>query len=328
MRVLYIGGTGEISLACVQAAQRAGHEVTVYNRGRRSASVLLGVNQIIGDFTDLASYKTLASGGFDVVCQFLAFSPESVERDIEIFAGRCRQYVFISTASAYVKPIPTPQIVEATPLGNPFWAYSRDKAACETRLYEANRSGLLPVTIVRPSHTYRERLPSTVINGDHLAWRLLRGKPVIVHGDGESVWTLTHADDFARAFVRICGNDAAIGECIHITDRVAHTWNAIMRAIEQVTGLEAEVCHVLSKTLVEYEPSWEGPLLGDKSNSMIFDTQKIQHLAGDWRCEISLEEGLRRTWPLVKARLDNGYQPDETIDALVDRIVKQHIHGH
>ena len=200
MRVLYIGGTGEISLACVEAAKRAGHEVTVYNRGRRFDADLLGVDQIIGDFTDHATYATLASGGFDVVCQFLAFSPDSVERDIDTFAGRCGQYVFISTASAYRKPIPTPLIVEDTPLGNPFWAYSRSKAECEARLLEAHRSGRLPVTIVRPSHTYRERLPSTVVHGDHLAWRLLNGKPVIVHGDGESVWTLTHADDFARVF--------------------------------------------------------------------------------------------------------------------------------
>ena len=325
MRVLYIGGTGEISLACVEAAKRAGHEVTVYNRGRRFDADLLGIRQIIGDFTDHATYVTLASGGFDVVCQFLAFSPDSVERDIDTFAGRCGQYVFISTASAYRKPIPTPLIVEDTPLGNPFWAYSRSKAECEARLLEAHRSGRLPVTIVRPSHTYRERLPSTVVHGDHLAWRLLNGKPVIVHGDGESVWTLTHADDFARAFVRICGNERAIGECIHIMDRVGHTWNAIMRTIEHVSGLEAQVCHVLSKTLVEYDPSWEGPLLGDKSNSMIFDTEKIQRLAGDWRCDVSLEEGIRRTWPLVRSRVEDGYRPDETIDALVDRIVKEHL---
>ena len=328
VRVLYIGGTGEISLACVEAAKRAGHDVTVYNRGRRFDADLLGVEQIVGDFTDRATYVTLASGGFDVVCQFLAFSPEDVERDIETFAGRCGRYVFISTASAYVKPIPTPLIVEDTPLGNPFWAYSRSKAECEARLLGAHRSGRLPVTIVRPSHTYRERLPSTVIHGDHLAWRLLHGKPVIVHGDGESVWTLTHADDFARAFVRICGNEAAIGECIHITDRVGHTWNAIMRTIEHVSGLEARVCHVLSKTLVEYDPSWEGPLLGDKSNSMIFDTQKIQRLAGDWRCEVSLEEGIRRTWPLVRTRVEAGYRPDEAIDGLVDRIVKDHLRAH
>ena len=325
MRVLYIGGTGEISFACVEAAKRAGHEVTIYNRGKRFDADLLGVRQIVGDFTDHDSYATLASGGIDVVCQFLAYSPESVERDIETFAGRCDQYVFISTASAYRKPSSTTLIVEDTPLGNPFWAYSRSKAECETRLLDAHHSGRLPVTIVRPSHTYRERLPSTVVNGDHLAWRLLNGKPVIVHGDGESVWTLTHADDFAQAFVQVCGNEAAIGECIHITDRVGHTWNAIMRMIESVSGLKAEVCHVLSKTLVEYDSSWEGPLLGDKSNSMLFDTEKIARLAGNWRCEVSLEQGISRTWPLVRMRLEDGYQPDETIDTLIDRIVKEHL---
>ncbi len=325
MRVLYIGGTGEISFACVEAAKRAGHDVTIYNRGKRFDAGLLGVHQIVGDFTDHDTYATLGSGGFDVVCQFLAYSPESVERDIDTFAGRCGQYVFISTASAYRKPNSTPLIVEDTPLGNPFWAYSRSKAECETRLLEAHHSGRLPVTIVRPSHTYRERLPSTVVNGDHLAWRLLNGKPIIVHGDGESVWTLTHADDFAQAFVRVCGNEAAIGECVHITDRVAHTWNAIMRMIESVSGRKAEVCHVLSRTLVDYDSSWEGPLLGDKSNSMIFDTGKIERLASNWRCEVSLEQGIRRTWPLVRMRIENGYQPDEAIDTLIDRIVKEHL---
>ena len=323
MRILYVGGTGEISFACVEESVRAGHQVTAFNRGKTADAERLGVEQVIGDFADDQAYAALAARDFDVVCQFLVYTPEQVERDIAAFAGHCGQYVFISSASAYQKPVPVARITEDTPLDNPFWAYSRGKAACEARLMQAHRSGQLPVTIVRPSHTYRQRFPSPVIHCDHLVWRLLRGKPVIVHGEGESVWTATHADDFARAFVRLCGNSDALGEAVHITDSMGHTWNRIIRTVGKTIGAAADIRPVLSKILVRHEPSWEGPLLGDKSNTLIFDTRKVERLAGGWRCEISLEQGLKRVWPTVKARLDSGYQPDPALDALIDRIVEE-----
>jgi nucleoside-diphosphate-sugar epimerase len=323
MRVLYVGGTGEISFACVEEAVRAGHDVTVFNRGERPAVGPSSVKQIVGDVNDEALFQEVAARNFDVVCQFLAFEPGDVERDIKAFGGRCGQYVFISTASAYQKPSRVSLVGEETPLDNPFWEYSRKKAACETRLRAAEDAGEIRVTIVRPSHTYRTNLPSTVVRGDHLAWRLVNGKPVIVHGDGESVWTLTHSEDFARAFVRLCGLPDALGGVFNITDSAGHTWNRILRTVGSVMGVEPNIVNVLSKTLVKYEPSWEGTLLGDKSNSMIFDVSRISRAAGGWRCSISLEEGVERAWRYTQARLKNGYQPDPQLDALVDRIIAE-----
>jgi nucleoside-diphosphate-sugar epimerase len=323
MRILFIGGTGEISFACVEAAKGAGHDVTVFNRGQKWNANSLGVSQVFGDFSDDTAYATLAGQHFDTVCQFLVYDPAQAERDIRIFSGHCGQYIFISTASAYQKPCPTPVIREDTPLDNPFWAYSRHKAACEAQLLAAHKQGYLNVTIIRPSHTYRTRLPSSVIPGDHLAWRLIQGKPVIIHGDGESVWTLTHADDFARAFVRICGSQQVLGEIVHITERFGHTWNRIIRTVAKTMGVDADIRYVLSKTLVNYEPAWEGPLLGDKSNTMIFDTQKIKHLTNGWQCEIPLDQGVARAWSFASARLKNDYRPDPMADRLIDQIIRE-----
>ena len=324
MRILYIGGTGEISSACVEESKRAGHEVTIYNRGKTVAISPRGVEHVIGELANDQIYGMLAGRNFDVVCQFLAFEQRIVERDIDYFTDHCGHYIFISTASVYQKPSPAPLISEDLPLGNPFWSYSRNKAACEMRLLSAHHSGNFPVTIVRPSHTYRERLPSVVVHGDHLAWRLLNGKAVIVPGDGESVWTLTHAEDFAKALIQIFGNEKAFGESVHITDKIGYTWNMIMRTIANEIGVDVHMCNILSQTLVDYEQSWSGPLLGDKSNTLIFDTRKITRLANGWHCEISLQEGIRKTWPFVAGRLRKGYRPDDDIDSLIDRIIEDH----
>ena len=323
MKVLYIGGSGEISTACVAASVARGDQVAVFNRGQRPSSLPDRVAHITGDVDDAAQYGALADRHFDVVCQFIAYRPEQIERDLAVFTGRCAQYVFVSTASAYEKPCRRDRITEDTPLANPFWAYSRAKIACEARLQDAMAGEGFPATIVRPSHTYRTRLPSTVIDGDHLAWRLLRGKPVLVHGDGESVWTLTHADDFARAFVQLTGLEAAIGECVHVTKDDGHTWNVILRAVATLLGVEARIVPVGSRTLVGYVPDWEGPLLGDKANTLRFDTRRIEALTGGWRCELSLDEGLRRVEPFVRARLEADYVPEPRLDALVDRIIDE-----
>lgn len=321
MRVLYVGGTGEISFACVEEAVRSGHDVTVFNRGQRPAAGPSWVTHVVGDVNDEALYREVASRNFDVVCQFLAFEPVDIERDIRAFGGRCGQYVFVSSASAYQKPSRVALVGEETPLDNPFWDYSRKKAACEARLRAAEDAGDIRATIVRPSHTYRTNLPSTVVRGDHLAWRLVHGKPVIVHGDGESIWTVTHSEDFARAFVQLGGLQEALGNVFNITDSAGHTWNRILRTVGAAIGVEPNIVNVLSRTLVKNEPAWEGTLLGDKSNSMIFDVSRVSHATGGWRCAISLEEGVERAWRYTEDRLKSGYRPDPQLDALVDQII-------
>jgi len=282
-----------------------------------------GVEQIVGDLNDDARYAELASKHFDVVCQFLAYAPERIVRDIDSFGGRCGQYIFISSASAYQKPCPVDVITEALPLDNPFWEYSRKKAACEVVLNEAAASGKFPVTIVRPSHTYRTRLPGTCQDGDHMIWRIRRGKPVIVHDHGESLWTLTHSDDFARAFVKLCLNDKALFETFHITCDQAHTWNEIVRLFGEAIGEVPQVVHVATDTLVAHNPTWLGPLKGDKANSAVFDNQKIRTATGGWRCAINLEQGFARAARFAEARLGANYQPNAALDALIDRLVEE-----
>ncbi len=315
--VLFIGGTGEISASCVEESLNQGHRVTVFNRGK--APRISGVEWIEGDVRDNESYHRLVAHDYDVVCQFLAFRPEDVARDVELFSGRCGQYVFVSSASAYQKPWPGGVITETVPLENPFMEYSRNKAACELALADSE----LTVTIVRPSHTYRERLPSTVIDGVHLAWRIRSGKPVIIHDDGESLWTLTRSEDFARAFVGLFGRPAAFGETYHITNSEAQTWIAIFDTIAELMGETLGVCHVATEVIAGHKPEWAGPLLGDKANSLVFDNSKVSDVLGGWQCEISLREGLERTLAVVQGRLDRGYLPDQSDDALIDRIISQ-----
>jgi len=323
MKVLYIGGTGEISHACVEEANRAGHQVSVFNRGQSARLLPAVVENIVGDITDNSAYSRLAERGFDVICQFMAFDTGRVQGDINLFSGHCGQYIFISSAAAYQKPCQSHVINEDTPLDNPYWQYARSKASCENLLLTAHAEGILPATIVRPSHTYSTRLPSTVVDGDHLAWRLLRDKPVVVHGDGESLWTLTHSADFARAFVPLCGLSESLGECVHITSSEGYTWNVILRAVSELLAKEPAICPVSSRTLVSYQEGWEGPLLGDKSNSVLFDNSKIKRLVDGWHCRVTLAEGLQRVWTHARKRIEAGYRPNPKLDALVDRIIKE-----
>lgn len=312
MRVLYIGGTGEISFSCIHESVRLGHEVTVFNRGNRNAGLPPEATLVRGDVEDDAAYGRLAAEEFDVVCQFRLFTPDAIRRDIETFAGRCAQYVFISSASAYAKPVRRLPITEATPLANPHWAYSRAKAEMETVLQAQDR---MTWTIVRPSHTYRARFP-TALGGE--VSRLLRGKPVVVHGDGESLWTLTHANDFARPFARLLGRPAGFGEAFHITGERAWPWNEIFQAIAAAVGVEGpQWVHVPSDTLVRYNPEWEGPLLGDKTPSVRFDNSKIKSVVGDFDCPIDPWAGMRMVAAESPPRADDF---DAAIDALYDRV--------
>jgi len=320
MRVLYIGGTGEISYSCLHESSACGQHCTVFNRGRRSANLPPGTRQITGQMGDSA-YAALARENFDVVCQFIAYSIPDVERDLAIFSGHCGQYVFISTASAYRKPPDSFRITERVPLINPWWAYSRTKADMEAFLLRAHAENRLPVTIIRPSHTYRLNFPGTFVGGDHHAWRMLQGKPVISHGDGTSLWTYTHSDDFAVPFVRLLGHPKALGEAFHITTDTAYPWDELFRAVGRSLGVEPKLVHVPSDTLVRYNSDWAGPLLGDKTWSTLFDNSKCQALTGPYTKLTPLDEGLKRAADHFRA--DKAYAPQPAVDALLDRIADE-----
>jgi nucleoside-diphosphate-sugar epimerase len=313
MRVLYIGGTGQISFDCVHESVRRGHDVSVFNRGRNNGGLPTDCRFITGDVDDDAAYGRLAGEHFDVICQFRLFEPAAMQRDIALFAGHCGQYVFISSASAYQKPLRRLPITESVPLENPFWAYSRAKATMERML---RAQSALPYTIVRPSHTYRTKMP-TPLGGE--VSRMLRGKPVVIHGDGESLWTITHAEDFAPPFVRLLGATHVLGEAFHITSDRQWSWNEIIEAIAAALEVgEAEIVHVATDTLVAYHPVWEGPLLGDKSSSVIFDNSKIKAAVGAFDCPIGPWQGMRMVAERYPPRAEEF---DPAVDDLYDRII-------
>lgn len=318
--VLFIGGTGQISLSCVQAAVVSGHRVSVYNRGQTAAALPDGVEVLTGRSDDDAAYAALADRGYDVVCQFVAFSPDQVERDLQTFKGRVGQYVFISSASAYRKPVRDFIITERVPLENPFWEYSRLKADCEQVL---RRQSALPYTIVRPSHTTRTRLPTAFSEGDQLASRMLRRLPVIIPGDGTSLWPLTRSEDFAVPFVRLFGNAAALGEDFHITTSHAFTWNGIYHAIGRGIGASTELVHVATDTLLRYQPDWTGPLLGDKFYSLLFDNSKVKAVVGDFACETDINRVVAAPCAACLERLGSTALSPAPLDPLFDRIIAE-----
>jgi len=321
MKILYIGGTGEISYACVQAGGAMGQQVAVFNRGKNAEPLPAGVRSIVGDLADDAAYRRLGEERWDAVCQFKAYDVAGVKRDAEVFGGKVGQYVFISTASAYRKPPTDYVLTERTPVGNPYWDYSRNKIAAEEFLLQAHVEKQLPVTIVRPSHTYRRNFPGTVISGDDYAWRFLQGQPVIVHGDGTSLWTYTPAEEFAWFFVRLLGNAGAIGETFNLTAHLrGYTWDHIYQACAAALGTQAKIVHVPTDTLVRLKPDTVGPLLGDKTWPTLFDNSKLRRLLGEGPRETPLEEGLKHTARHVIQRLEH-YQPDPALHAWVDRMV-------
>ncbi len=323
MKVLYIGGTGQISYACVRRSVEVGHDVAVFNRGRSGEPLPEGVRQITGDLADDAAYAALGAGHFDVVCQFLAYEGDTVRRDVAVFGGRCGQYVFISTASAYEKPPRAVVVTEQTPLVNPYWAYSRAKADMERYLLNRHAAGEIHVTVVRPAHTYRTQFPGGIARGDDWAWRIEQGKPVIVAGDGTSLWPLTHSSDFAVPFVGLLGNGRADGEAFHITRHMdATTWNDIFAEFARSLGREATLVHVPTETLIRYDPAWSGPLLGDKTWSVLYDNSKVKAVAGDFRCRVSLPDGLAAVARRWRRRAET-YRPDPAAHALLDRIAAE-----
>ncbi|MEO8906714.1 MAG: SDR family oxidoreductase [Microbacteriaceae bacterium] len=285
--ILFIGGTGIISSACVTRAVALGHDVTVLNRGRSSIRPLPdAVTSVRADVRDAAAVRdALGSREFDVVAEFLAFTPDHVAQDVAQFTGRTGQYVFISSASAYQTPPSRLPVTESTPLRNPFWQYSRDKIACEDLLVRAYRDSGFPATIVRPSHTYdRTGLPT--LGGWTDIARMRAGKPVVVHGDGTSLWTITHNSDFAVAFVGLLGRPEAVGDSFHITGDHAPTWDQIYTALARAAGAEPNLVHVASETIAAIYPDLGPGLLGDKTHSMVFDNSKVKALVPEFRTTV------------------------------------------
>ncbi|MBS1701563.1 MAG: SDR family oxidoreductase [Armatimonadetes bacterium] len=322
MKVLFIGGTGIISSGCAPLALDRGIDLYFLNRGKSTRDTPEDAKQIFGDVRDPKSMEeALANMTFDVVVNWIAFTPDHIRQDIEMFAGKVGQYVFISSASAYQTPPSTLPVTESTILDNPFWEYSRNKIACEEMLVEAYRKMKFPMTIVRPSHTYDQRL----LPFDH-GWtvvdRMRKGKPVVVHGDGTSLWVLTHHKDFAKGFVPLLGNSHAIGEAYHITSDELLNWNQIYDIVAAAAGTTARKVHIASETLAAHDPNWGPGLLGDKANSMIFDNTKIKRAAPDFVCTYPFARGAEEIIGWYDA--DPARQViNAEKDALQDKLVEQ-----
>ena len=298
MRVLFVGGTGNISTAITALLAEQGVEVAVFNRGLRRTEVPDGVRQIKGNIREPASAaESLAGHEFDVVVDWLAYEPQHIETDIELFSGRTAQFVYVSSACAYLKPSPQFPITESAPLGNPHWQYGRDKIACEARLRREHEETGFPFTIIRPSYTYGETwIPAVIAGQDYtLVDRMLNGKSVIVPGDGESLWTMTHNTDFAQGFAGILGRPDAIGESFHITSDEVLTWNQIIEAIAAVAGLEAEIVHIPSDFVNAIDPEIGANLLGDKAHTSVFDNSKIKRFVPEFKAVVPFAEGVARS---------------------------------
>ena len=322
MRVLFIGGTGSISTAVSRMAIAEGLELYLLNRGSRPD--MPGGHGLTADIHRPDDVRAaLQDLTFDVVVDWIAYTPDDIERDLALFRGRVEQYVFISSASAYQKPPAHYLVTESTPLHNPYWQYSRDKIACEERLMQAYCDEGFPVTIVRPSMTYDRNLPVAVGGwGSYtLADRLLAGRPIIVHGDGSSLWVVTHADDFARGFLGLLGNEQSLGHGFHITSDEVLTWDQIYRTIAEALGVEARIVHIPSDFIARVAPALAGSLLGDKTWSVVFDNTKIKAFVPGFQATIPLEEGIRRTlaWSAADER---RRRVDETVHAEMDRILR------
>jgi nucleoside-diphosphate-sugar epimerase len=322
VKVLFIGGSGVISSACSRLAVESGIELTVLNRGSTQLRPLPPEAEVLrGDIRDPASAREiLGHREFDAVVDWVAFTPEHVRADIELFRGRTGQYVFISSASAYQTPPSRLPVTESTPLRNPFWQYPRDKIACEDLLVAAYRDQSFPATIVRPSHTYdKTRIP---LSGKWTAIARMRaGREVVVHGDGSSLWTLTHHDDFAQGFVPLLGHRRTIGEAFHITSDDVLTWDQIAETLAAAARVEPRIVHVPSDAIAAADPEWGAGLLGDKTHSMVFDNSKLRSVVPGYRAQIPFEVGARE----IIGWFDEDparQEVDGRLDALMDKLVE------
>lgn len=331
MKALFIGGTGIISTACTRLAVERGIEVTLLTRGQHKAELPPGVKTVSADVHDTpAASRALAGAMFDVVVDWVAFTVADIERDLQLFSGCTRQFVFISSASAYQKPGTHYLITESTPLANPFWEYSRNKIACEERLMKAYRETGFPVTIVRPSLTYGDTKIPLVLNSWEKAYtgidRMLRGKKVVVPGDGSSLWVITHNSDFAKGLVGLLGNTQAIGHAFHITSEEAQTWDQYYRIVGAAIGVEPQIVHIPSDFVIACLPEQQGTLIGDKAVSVVFDNSKIRGFVPGYCATTSFAQGIRQTLAWFSA--DQSRQVvDDAWNATLDKLIEAYEKG-
>lgn len=327
MKALFIGGTGTISMAISQKlSQMPEWELYLINRGNKNSSLPTNIHQIKADINDEKKVEELLGDlSFDVVCDFIGFTTEHVERDYRLFHNRTRQYIFISSASAYQKPLSSPIINESTPLANPYWQYSRNKIACEEFLMKMYRENGFPITIVRPSHTYGDYSVPLGVHGKLGSWqvlkRMIEQKPVIIHGDGTSLWTMTHNSDFAKGFVCLMGNIHAIGEAFQITSDESLTWDQIYQTIANHLNVPLKACHISSEFLASTSDyDLMGSLIGDKANSVIFDNSKLKRVVPDFCATVRFDQGIRKTIEYVLTHKE-CQQEDKEFDEWCDKII-------
>jgi nucleoside-diphosphate-sugar epimerase len=326
MKALFIGGTGTISTAISKLAIKKGWELYLLNRGNRSDRVPEEAKLITADINDEETVsKLICNLKFDVVADFIAFTPSHIERDFRLFSNKTNQYIFISSESAYQKPLSCYKITESTPLSNRYYPYSRGKIACEELLSKKYREDNFPITIVRPGHTYDERnVPLDIVPGKCSSWqiidRIIKNKPVVVVGDGTSLWTVTHSSDFAKAFVGVMSNRAAIGESVHITSDEVLTWNDIYDCIGTALNVEVKKVHVSSEFLAACWPELEGCLIGDKSNCAVFDNSKIKRLVPDYIATMRFDQGVRLCIKNILSHPELQIL-DEELDRFLDNVI-------
>lgn len=327
MKALFIGGTGTISTAISRKLLEDGWDLYLLNRGNRNDVLPAGAHTlIVEDVNDEAAVaEVIKDLEFDVVCDFIAFVPAQLERDYRLFNGKTKQFMFISSASAYQKPLSDYKITESTPLANPYWEYSRNKIACEEYLMKMYRENAFPITIIRPSHTYDERSVPLGAHGDKGSWqvvkRMLEGKPVIVHGDGTSLWTMTHNSDFAKAFVGLMGNIHAIGEAYQITSDESLTWNQIYKIIADCLGVEYKPYYVPSDFLHAVgKYDFAGGLIGDKANSVVFDNAKLKRAVPGFTATVRLDMGMKQTVEYILSHKECQVE-DPEFDEWCDKVI-------
>ncbi|MBD1261081.1 NAD-dependent epimerase/dehydratase family protein [Maribacter polysiphoniae] len=323
MKVLFIGGTGNISTASSRLAIKKGIDLYHLNRGNATVPIA-GVRNILGDIRKANEVTELAKHDWDVVVNWIAFTPEDIERDIALFKGKTKQYIFIGSASCYQTPLSYPVITESTPLCNNLWDYSFNKIQCEDRLQKAYREEGFPMVIVRPSLTYDTVIPIAIggFNEYTTADRILKGKEIIIHGDGTSLWTVTHSDDFAKGFVGLLGLTQAIGHAFHITSDEILSWNMIYGILAESLGHEAHVVHIASEFICAIEPSFTGTLLADKAESVIFDNTKIKTFVPEFKATIPFATGIKRTLQWLDENPENKFinpESNEKIDRILEK---------
>ena len=324
MKVLFIGGTGNISSASSRLAIKKGIDLYHLNRGRSTVQIS-GVKTLVGDINKPNELIELANHDWDVVVNWIAFTPEDIERDIALFRGKTKQYIFISSASCYQTPLSYPIITESTPLYNNLWDYSNEKIKCEDRLMSAYREDGFPITIVRPSLTYDTVIPIAI--GGFMEYttadRILKGKEIIIHGDGTSLWTVTHSDDFARGFIGLLGLTQTIGHAFHITSDEILSWNTIYRILAESLGQEAKIVHIASDFICKIEPSFTGTLLADKAESVIFDNTKIKTFVPSFKATIPFAIGIKRTLKWLDENPDRKFINPESTEK-IERVLKKY----